>query len=313
MHMKWVGRRNGFTIIELLVVVVVVGILAALTIVSYNVVQQNARDKTAQTYADQVARKLASYATDHGGQFPANLADIEVSDGAGVSYQYSVNNNVTPRTYCVTVTSVNRSFRIARTDSSPVNGACPGHGVNGVAAVTNLIKNPKGVGASAQYETSGWFSSICGAVITDVPSVTWGARTDWHRISWNGTGCSTTRLYLDLSDLENGQVYRVSALVGNSGSTGMSIHLDFADSPGLDVVIPAGQTQTVTFAGSRATYDPIYRFIDLNPVSSNATGILITNLIMTKGTGQPQFADGSSPGWIWNGTPNASTSTGPAL
>lgn len=45
---KWVQKQKGFTIVELLIVIVVIGILAAITIVAYN---------GAQTRADTVARQ----------------------------------------------------------------------------------------------------------------------------------------------------------------------------------------------------------------------------------------------------------------
>ena len=38
------SRHDGFTIVELLIVIVVIGILAAITIIAYNGVQQRARD-----------------------------------------------------------------------------------------------------------------------------------------------------------------------------------------------------------------------------------------------------------------------------
>ena len=37
-------KQTGFTIVELLIVIVVIGILAAITIVAFNGVQQRARD-----------------------------------------------------------------------------------------------------------------------------------------------------------------------------------------------------------------------------------------------------------------------------
>lgn len=39
----------------------------------------------------------------------------------------------------------------------------------------------------------------------------------------------------------------------------------------------------------------------------------ITGVMSVAGSTPHSYADGSSPNWVWNGTPNNSTSTGPAL
>jgi hypothetical protein len=38
-----------------------------------------------------------------------------------------------------------------------------------------------------------------------------------------------------------------------------------------------------------------------------------TGSIVVAGSKTYNFADGNSPNWVWNGMPNASTSTGPLL
>lgn len=53
-------KTSGFTIVELLIVIVVIGILAAITIVAYNGVQNRARDTTAQSDLATNSRRMLS-------------------------------------------------------------------------------------------------------------------------------------------------------------------------------------------------------------------------------------------------------------
>jgi general secretion pathway protein G len=64
-------RNSGFTVIELIIVIVVIGILAAIVIVSYNGIQQRAQDVGRLNDLDNVASLLALYAKDHNGLYPA--------------------------------------------------------------------------------------------------------------------------------------------------------------------------------------------------------------------------------------------------
>ena len=63
-------RDGGFTIVELLIVIVVIGILAAITIVAYNGVQNRANNTKIDTLAKEVVDKAEVYAADHDGQYP---------------------------------------------------------------------------------------------------------------------------------------------------------------------------------------------------------------------------------------------------
>jgi general secretion pathway protein G len=64
------NSRRGFTIVELLIVIVIIGILAAITIVAYNGIQQRTRNASRFTEAAQVAKLLSAYKATNG-NFPA--------------------------------------------------------------------------------------------------------------------------------------------------------------------------------------------------------------------------------------------------
>ena len=63
------SKRNGFTIVELLVVIVVIGILAAITIVSYSGITQRANEAVLQSDLDNASKILKMYQVDYG-SFP---------------------------------------------------------------------------------------------------------------------------------------------------------------------------------------------------------------------------------------------------
>jgi len=57
----------GFTIVELLIVIVVIAILAAISIVAYNGIQSRARDAERMTEMQTIEKALALYFIDNGG------------------------------------------------------------------------------------------------------------------------------------------------------------------------------------------------------------------------------------------------------
>lgn len=59
-------HTQAFTIVELLIVIVVIGILAAITIVAYNGVQQRARDAERQQDISTIQKLVEMYYVDHG-------------------------------------------------------------------------------------------------------------------------------------------------------------------------------------------------------------------------------------------------------
>lgn len=72
------NKQSGFTIVELLIVIVVIGILAAITIVAYNGIQERARVATAQSDLANIAKKMGLYYAQYG-EYPDTVAEIQAA------------------------------------------------------------------------------------------------------------------------------------------------------------------------------------------------------------------------------------------
>jgi len=70
-----IKNSKGFTIVELLIVIIIIGILAALVLNSFQGVQQRARDTKRQTDINAQSSQLEVYYTDNAGypQFTGNI------------------------------------------------------------------------------------------------------------------------------------------------------------------------------------------------------------------------------------------------
>lgn len=112
--------KQGFTIVELLIVVVVIAILAAITIVSYNGITFKATESTLQSDLRTMATQL-SVSSQTDGSYPATLpSDIRTSDDNAAIYQGDGN------TFCLSLTSkkhTSLSFYTTQ-DGSIQSGTC---------------------------------------------------------------------------------------------------------------------------------------------------------------------------------------------
>lgn len=76
---KLTNQERGFTIVELLIVVVVIAILAAITIVSYNGITNRANASSAKSVAATVQKKIELYNTDQG-RYPIAMSELTAAN-----------------------------------------------------------------------------------------------------------------------------------------------------------------------------------------------------------------------------------------
>jgi prepilin-type N-terminal cleavage/methylation domain-containing protein len=307
---------RGFTIIELLVVIVIIGILAAITIVAYNGIQGRAQAAAASSALAQVSKKIALYAIDNSA-YPTDLATAGIANPSGTSYQYSVNNAVTPQTYCVTATNGTTSYQVSSASTTPTSGGCAGHGVGGVAAITNLVTNP-----SFETNVSGWANYTGFNAPTQVTTTPWSGSARLAAVG-NNTAINPRVYYalpvtigdtlsVSVRERSDGQVPTSLLFVIKTKLAGVEngtpVMLTPSWAPDASGWMQVSATVTIP-----ANVDSIMIQPGLN-VSSNYTGTFgVDGVIATKTASPANYADGSSANWVWNGTANASSSTGPAL
>lgn len=120
--------HRGFTMVELLIVIAVIGILAAIVTVAYTGIAGQARTNALLHSLSETSKSLSLYKISNPeGDFPIDLADARVVTNGAITLQYSVDNDVDPKTFCVTATIDDVSYHVSSVDNQPSSGLCPGH------------------------------------------------------------------------------------------------------------------------------------------------------------------------------------------
>lgn len=113
---KWAKQKHGFTIIELLIVIVIIAILAAITLVAYNGITARAYDSAVKNDLSHDVKNVELYKVDNG-KYPESYTNLVAMKTAGYplvasqsSYDTSTNNYVycmdsTDGTYAIVVRS----------------------------------------------------------------------------------------------------------------------------------------------------------------------------------------------------------------
>ena len=322
--MKIRRDQTGFTIVELLIVIVVIGILAAITIVAYNGIQDRARISSVSSALSQAAKKLAVYQVDNPDLYPADKTALEalgIKDSSSVTYQYTRTSG-TPNTFCITATNGTISYKISNTNTIPSAGGCAGHGVGGTDALTNLAINPSAASSISYWSTNtGNASTVRDAAETRTGSLSTGS----VRTNITVTGSASTQLWdgsaTPLVPVTTGESVTISAWV-KASVAGRTINIaDRWRNNALTEVTGASTSPGFTSSTSwtRISYtatvpaSTTYSHISFYFNGQAGDSWWLDDVMVTKDATLHNYADGSSPNWVWNGTTNTSTSTGPKL
>lgn len=140
MSMYTIDRR-GFTIVELLIVIVVIGILAAIVIVAFNGIQDRAKVTSISSGLKQYSKSIAAYNTIND-RYPTSLEEAGVKNANGISYQYT---SASAQEYCLTATSGTMTYYISQVDNSVQSGVCSNYNL----LVWDEASSPTVAGASS--------------------------------------------------------------------------------------------------------------------------------------------------------------------
>lgn len=315
------NKHAGFTIVELLIVIVVIAILAAITIVAFNGIQERARVSAVSSALAQANKKIAVYQVDNPGQLPADLASIGITNN-DVSYQYTVDNSASPALYCITATTGTTSYNSSSASSTPVSGGCPGHGVGGVAAITNLVRNPTAaVNATDWIATASTGGSPTGARLTGQTTPLTGVTTV-YRGTLTGTPSTWWRVQNSQpAPVTAGSPYTLSGYVRSSITGNTGVLIIWMDGAGGTVTENAstGVSQAANTWGRRSITATApagavsARLQAYAPTGLGVAGATIdaTGMMFVQSSSLTNYADGNTPSWAWTGAANNSTSTGP--
>lgn len=97
--------KSGFTIIELVIVVVVIGILAAITIVAYNGIQARAQESAIYSDLQRFATAVVTFRTING-SYPASEDDLATLKIRATTSIYSVDDGYSNFAYCLRTSGV---------------------------------------------------------------------------------------------------------------------------------------------------------------------------------------------------------------
>jgi len=281
--------QPGFTIIELLVVIVVIGILAAITIISYTGIVQKAKIATFQSDLTNASKQIKIFqATNNNGDYPTTV-DCTIPDStinkcvraSGTNtFSYTQQNSLNPKAFTLDVTDGFSIYRITN-DSSPVAVvalSCPSgyivvpgsstYSTSDFCVMKYEAKNVSGI-ATSQASGTPWTDITQTSAITTSAAACSGCHlineSEWMTIAknvlgvasnWTGGTVGSGSMYIGHSDNSP-----ANALVADAGGDG---YFNTGNTTG------STQRRTLTLSNGEIIWDLAGNVFELTSGSASA-------------------------------------------
>lgn len=123
------NKKSGFTIVELLIVIVVIAVLAAIVTMSFRGIQDQARTANLKADLSGAVKQMELVKVDSG-SYPTSLSTAGLKPSAGTNFQLISSGS----SYCLSANSTansSLSYKVSNTSSTPQDGTCSGQIIGG--------------------------------------------------------------------------------------------------------------------------------------------------------------------------------------
>lgn len=343
---NWSYKR-GFTMVELLIVVVVIAMIVALTAVVYTGIQQRARDNAVLSDIDAVESEIARYSVNNSGMYGAELVWYSGLNGgpssnANIVFTPSPGNVIDVVTsdsqYCIRAYNIGSGkyprLSVAAYKES-VDGACGTLAASATAVaespepvgpvlptITNNVINP-----SAETNQTGYGGPNGSTVLRVTDRSHSGSASLRATMPIGGTTTVGAYVYNPgVTTVPNllaaDTTYMASVWVYVPAATNVDIRISVQGTGRASIIYPPATYSTsakdtwvrlsapfMTNSGGSIT---MY-ILNTSPTTTAGMQFWTDSFMITETDTLYNFADGNTTDWTWSGTQDNSTSSGPGI